>query len=196
MNARLDLYDGPHKALRAFMFDTLQRLGRTDLGDAADRDAALAQVDALLRQCRRHLAREDEFLHRAIEARSPTSSGRLADEHRLHVDMIDSLDEQLTLLCRAEAAARTAHAARLYGELALFIAENLQHMQREQSEHNRVLWALYSDAELETIQQAWLAAAPPDERALMLRWMTAAFAPAELARLRAPGDRMAGYRPD
>ena len=46
--ARLDLYLSIHKALRSFMSDTLVRVGRIDVADAADRDAALAQLDRLL----------------------------------------------------------------------------------------------------------------------------------------------------
>jgi hypothetical protein len=75
------------------------------------------------------------------------------------------------------------HAARLYGELALFIAENLEHMQREETDHNQVLWALYTDTELEAIHDALVASVPPEEMAQLLRWMAASFAPAELAGL-------------
>src|SRR5947209_18400956 len=38
--ARMDLYVSIHKALRSFMGETLVRVGRIDVSDAADRDAA------------------------------------------------------------------------------------------------------------------------------------------------------------
>lgn len=184
---RHDLYVGIHKALRAFMFDTLQRLGRIDVDDAADRHATLDQVDALLAACRSHLMHENEFVHRAIEARSPTSSGRIADEHGQHLDEIEHLAEQSRALrgsvgpgSGADGAERALH---LYRELALFVAENLEHMQREETGHNQVLWALYTDTELEGIHDALVASVPPHEMTLNLCWMAASFAPADLAGL-------------
>jgi len=56
---------------------------------------------------------------------------------------------------------RAALAQRLYRHLALFIGENLQHMQVEETENNAALWALYSDDELAAIHDRLLASVPP-----------------------------------
>ncbi len=88
---RLDLYVSIHKALRSFMGDTLTRIGRIDVADRADRDAALAQLDSLLALCLDHLRHENEFVHTAIEARQPAGSRRVAEEHGEHVETIAAL---------------------------------------------------------------------------------------------------------
>jgi hypothetical protein len=95
---RRDLYAAIHKALRSFMSETLLRIGRIDVADAADRDAALAQLDELLDLCTDHLRHENEFVHTAIEARQPAGSKRIAEEHGEHLESIAALRDEARAL--------------------------------------------------------------------------------------------------
>lgn len=45
--------------------------------------------------------------------------------------------------------------------LALFVADDVQHMHVEETAHDAVLWAHYSDDELMAIEQAIVASIPP-----------------------------------
>jgi hypothetical protein len=185
---RVDLYAGIHKALRSFMSDTLVRVGRLDTDDHADLAAALAQLHMLLELCRSHVAHENQFLHAAIEARRPGSSERIAAEHVEHLDAIAGLEAEAAAL----RALPTAPAAlRLYRHLARFVAENFEHMQVEETQHNAVLWALYSDAELVDVHQRLVASIDPAEMALVVRWMVPAMSPAERAALLGEFQRQA-----
>ena len=58
-----------------------------------------------------------------------------------------------------------------YLALALFVADNFQHMHTEETVHNSALWAAYSDAELIGIHDALVATIPPAEMMLVMRWM-------------------------
>lgn len=176
---RLDLYGPIHKALRLFMTDTLQRLGRLDTDDAAETGATLAQLDVLLGACRMHVEKENRYLHTAIEARRPGASTRVADEHVGHLDAIAALEAETAAL-RALPSAPAA--ARLYRHLATFVADNLVHMELEEQQHNAALWTLYDEAELEEIHQRILASIEPAEMmTTVLRWMVPALSPAERA---------------
>ena len=175
---RLDLYAPIHKALRLFMGDTLARVGRIDLSDSADSSATLQQLDALLELCRGHVAHENQHLHPALEARRPGASQRIGAEHDEHLDAIAALGADVAAL-RALPSAAAAH--RLYRHLAVFVGENLVHMNVEETAHNATLWELCSDAELREIHQRIMAAVGPDELALVLRWMVPALTPAERA---------------
>jgi hypothetical protein len=175
---RLDLYAPIHKALRLFMGDTLARVGRIDLSDSADSSATLQQLDALLELCRGHVAHENQHLHPALEARRPGASQRIGAEHDEHLDAIAALGADVAAL-RALPSAAAAH--RLYRHLAVFIGENLVHMNVEETAHNATLWELCSDAELQDIHQRIMASVGPDELALVLRWMVPALSPAERA---------------
>lgn len=179
---RLDLYAPIHKALRSFMTDTLARVGRLDVFDRADMAEALAQLDALLSQCANHLKHENEFMHPAIEARLPGGAARIADEHVQHLAAIEALREDARRLVDAgDAAQRPPLALRLYRHLALFVAENFEHMHVEETQHNAALWDHYSDAELAELHGRLMASLPPQEMLAVARWMVPALSPSERA---------------
>ena len=48
-------------------------------------------------------------------------------------------------------------ALRVQRQLALFVAENLHHMQIEETTHNDLLWESYSDAEIQANEQRLVA---------------------------------------
>jgi len=178
---RMDLYVSIHKALRHFMTDTLTRVGRIDVADHADRDQALAQLDAMLGLCLDHLRHENEFVHTAIEARQPAGSQRIADEHREHAESIAALKNEAAALRDARGVDAERLALRLYRHLALFVAENFQHMHLEETVHNALLWQHYSDAELGALHGRLMASIAPQEHLLVARWMLPASTPAERA---------------
>jgi hypothetical protein len=173
---RVDLYAPIHKALRNFMCDTLCRVGRLDIDDAVDLQQTLVQCEELLTLCERHVHHENEFMHPAIEARQPDGSKRIAHEHEEHLQSIAELRDEVALL---RGAAAPALALRLYRQLALFVAENFQHMHIEETAHNASLWAHYSDAELMQLHGRLMASIDPREHLRVGRWMLPALTPAE-----------------
>ena len=177
---RVDLYAPIHKALRLFMIDTLGRVGWLDVSDAAEVSTTLAQVQGLLDLCRSHLEHENAFVHTALEARRPGATLRIAGEHEEHMDAIAALEGDAAAL-RALPTAAAAH--RFYRHLALFVADNFEHMNVEETAHNAALWATYSDQELLAIEQRLVASIEPAEMAVVLRWMVPAMAPAERAEM-------------
>lgn len=178
---RFDMYTGIHKALRALMADTLMALGRMDPKDEADVAQASQRVLELLDFCGSHLRHENEFVHAAIEARAPGASDQIAGEHDEHERHIAHLRGLIVALAAQPATARGAAALALYREMALFVAANFRHMHVEETAHNAVLWARYTDAELADIHGALLASIPPQEMMFALRWLVPFMNPEERA---------------
>lgn len=178
---RLDLYAGIHKGMRAFMAETLVRLGRIDVADHGDRDQALDQLELLLGFCASHLRQENDFIHTAIEARQPAGSSKIAEEHLEHGEAIAALREEAAALRKAPDYAAPALALRLYRQLALFVAENLVHMHAEETAHNALLWQHYGDADLAELHGRLLASVGPADKELAARWMVPASTPVERA---------------
>jgi hypothetical protein len=176
---RFDMYAGIHKALRAFMADTLLAVGRMDPMDDAEVTQVEQRVLRLLALCGGHLAHENAFVHPAIEARAPGASDRIAHEHDEHTRHIAQLAELVAQMGAAAPQHRHATALGLYRGLALFIAENFQHMHVEETAHNAVLWARYTDAELLAIHDALIASIPPDEMMAVARWLVPFMNPME-----------------
>lgn len=176
VRARLDLYAAIHKALRLAMTDTLVRVGSLDAGDDAMRAETIHQVRTLCAMCRSHVAKENGHVHPAIEACRPGGSARIAGEHEEHLVAIDAIEAGAGAF---EAEPTPAQAHRLYRQLASFVAENFEHMDVEESLHNALLWAAYTDAELLEIHEHILASLTPQEMGQVLHWMLPALSPAE-----------------
>lgn len=180
---RLDLYAGIHKALRHFMTDTLHRVGRMDPNNADDLRRTLGQFEDLIELCVQHVHHENDFMHAAIEARQPRGAARTADDHVEHIAHIAALRDEARALSQAEPAARPALALRLYRHLALFVADNFQHMNIEETKNNAALWANYRDDELMALHHRIVSSLPPQENLLVMRWMIPASTPAERAQV-------------
>lgn len=170
---RHDIYLPIHKALRSCMSETLSAVGRMDCDDDHDVAAALAQLRELLEICAGHLEHENHFVHSAMERRRPGSTVRMADEHIEHSHAFGDLRAAMTLVELGRGVERRALAQILYRQLALFIAENFEHMQREESEHNAILWSAYTDVELVAIEAELVASISPPEMIIVARWLLA-----------------------
>ncbi len=167
-----DIYRNIHHAIRAFMGDTLSVVGRIDASDAEDLSLGLQQLHDLLNLCDAHIQKETHYVHVAMERRRPGSSARIADEHIEHAELVQSLRELAERIGgETSGAIRAALLSRLYAQLALFIADNFEHMHIEDTEHNAVLWADFSDAELQEIEGAIVASIAPADAAVVFRWM-------------------------
>jgi hypothetical protein len=167
---RLDLYAGIHKALRLFMMRTVARVGSADPHDAAEVADTLQQVERLLVACEQHLLKENTYVHPALERARPGITARIATEHEHHVEAFADLRDLAALVAHSADANRAAAFGRLYRALALFVADNFQHMQVEETAHNAVLWAAYTDAELHEIEGAIVGSIPPDTLFALLHW--------------------------
>lgn len=178
---RMDMYSGIHKALRALMADTLLALGRMDVEDEPEVAQTTQRVIELGEFCASHLRHENEFVHAAIEARAPGASAAIGHDHEEHLQHIARLTKGAAALRQLSVQDRFAAAQALYRELSLFIAENFQHMHVEETAHNAVLWARYTDGELAAIHDALVASIPPEEMMFVARWMVPFMNPAERA---------------
>jgi hypothetical protein len=180
---RFDLYGPIHKALRSFMADTLGAIGRLDADDAAERAATLAQLRSLIDALEHHAHVEDEFIHVAMQSRRPGSARIRGEEHQRHREALRELRRLADVVDSASGQARAAQAARLYRTLALVVAENLAHMNEEETQQNAVLWAEFSDDELAAIHERIVASLEPKKMAEVIRWMAPSLTPVERALL-------------
>jgi len=168
---RLDLYAPIHKALRAWMFDTLVAVGQTDGLDDAQLERTLGRVAALLGVCQQHILHESEFMHPALAACGAKAPLKADLEHDEHHHAMAGLLTQVQVVRAAQAAERLPALTQLYRQLALFVADNLTHMHLEETAHNEWLWGRFSDPELGALHDRLVQSIPPQEMAGVLRWM-------------------------
>ncbi len=103
----------------------------------------------------------------------------MGHDHEEHRRAIEALGQLLAALREARPAVRPLAAQQLYRELALFVAENFRHMHVEETAHNAVLWARYTDAELEAIHDGLVASIAPAKLMRFARWLVPFLNPAE-----------------
>lgn len=169
--SRFDMYRPIHKALRAFLSDTLVVVGRMDTDDDNDVALALDQARGLLAMLKIHLEDENRFVHTAMEARRPGSSRHTTHDHVEHECALADLGNLIDSVSRSASTERASAALALYRRLALFVAENFEHMNVEERDNTAVLWAEYTDEELMAIEASIVASVPPAARAAATRWM-------------------------
>lgn len=166
--SRHDIYRRPHKALRAWMADTLVALGRIDPGSDCEWREGIARLEELLASCEKHAAIENEFIHRAIDDRRSEASLELATAHVEHAAAIERLRE----------AARRRDPM-LQRRAAVFVADNLRHMEDEEAAGNALLHELFTDEELRAIEARIIASIAPGDAMQSLRWMLPALSHSE-----------------
>jgi hypothetical protein len=176
---RHDLYQGIHKGLRLCMTRALTELGCMDPADDADVARTLERMSDMLTLFALHLEDENRFVHPVLHARAPGSADRTAGDHVGHEEAIATLRDTTEDLRSATGPARAAAARGLYRRLALFVAENLEHMHFEETHNMAVLWSTCSDEELMAIEHAIVASIPPALMARCLHWMLPALPHAE-----------------
>ena len=176
---RLDLYTPIHKALRAWMFDTVTALGRVDGLDDDVTEQALARVSALLDVCRGHILHEQTHMHPPVREAVRLDALEADTDHEHHAHVMGTLVSMVQAVRTSQGDDRFRTLTRLYRQLALFVAENLTHMHLEETEHNGWLWSRFSDAELGAIHDTLVGSIPPREMADILRWMLPSLSPRE-----------------
>jgi hypothetical protein len=106
-----------------------------------------------------------------MEARRPGSCDETAADHVHHHSALARLASLGDDVEQAKGSARGTALKLLYRYFAVFVAENLTHMNMEETENNAVLWSAYTDTELIAIEHAIHAAILPQEMEAALRWM-------------------------
>lgn len=147
-----DFYGPIHKGLRYALSQMLIRLGAADARDGAEIAQLMADVRFQLELSAHHLENEDLHVHAALEARAPGASLRLIqahDHHRLSFEELEILTRQVD---RAGTAERPELLRRLYLRFSDFIADDFAHMAEEEQVILPVLQSLFTDAELQAIE--------------------------------------------
>lgn len=175
---RYDMYAFIHKGLRLGMCECLRDLSTVDPLDDVEFDEITGKVLNFLNLCLGHVHHENDFVHRAMEARKPYSSQPVAFQHVEHLKQINQLQHELVRIQLLPILRRSESLHRYYREFALWMTENFIHMEQEETENNAILWSCYSDAELIAIEQELVASISPsmmlDIQSLMIRAMTPA----------------------
>jgi hypothetical protein len=183
---RHDLYAPVHKGVRAALVHAASLAGRTDFAEPAEAAAAVEAARTLVRQLASHADHEDREVMPVLQRIAPELHADLQAEHA----RTDGLAREALVTCErldaAPAGERPSLGRRLHDQLWRLAAEHLRHMEREETQAMRALWAHCSDEELLGIHRRILASIPPAEMAAWSAVMIPALSLPERTAMLAP----------
>lgn len=191
---RVDLYGTVHKGIRALFFATVERVGRTDFGDAGEARGAADELRRLFGFLTEHAAHEDEEILPELATLSPELHADLASQHARTEGLQGELAGLVERLGSATEAERLSLGRRIHERLVRLLLEHLAHMENEETYANRALWAHRGDGELKEIEGRIVRSIPPARMAEWLEFLLPAVSRPERAGL--VGEMHAGAPPE
>lgn len=178
---RFDPFGQAHSGLRAALFDAATALGCSDFADPPQAECLAARVREALALLREHHAGEDRVLLAAIAEHCPDLAAGLRREHARCAVVAGEVEALLQRTTAATAAEREVLGVRVRSAWHGLLARELELMEREEVEGNRVLRAHRDDDELASLSDRVLSSIGPVRRTAWCRWIL----PALPARARA-----------
>jgi hypothetical protein len=169
---RYNIFNQIHKGLRAFLYETANLLQQTDFTIAEEANIATHQLTEVLELFDKHADTEDHFILPVLEQFEPAVSSLFAEEHIQDHALSNRLRSLLNIFADAETADEQIQAgSAIKVSFVEFMVFNLNHMAKEESELNRLLWKYQTDGQLMTINQAIVAKVLPEDMARYAKWM-------------------------
>jgi hemerythrin-like domain-containing protein len=168
---RVNIFNQIHKGLRALLYETSILLQQTDFTDEEEMQAAIKRVTLVADMFDDHAHHEDNFILPAINEYEPSIVDAFEQEHELDTKLTRALKESLYALQMASPLVRPNMANELSKTFVQFMVFNLEHMAKEESILNKILWRYYSDEEILDIQKKIVANLSPWSASVSSRWI-------------------------
>jgi hypothetical protein len=170
--SRFNTFNQIHKALRAMLYDTALTLQQTYFGDTDEAETALEKVKIVVDVFDQHAAHEDRFIFPAVQQYEPSIVDIFEQEHDKDHALAESLRGLLIVYKYAMLAGVKIETGQAINKAFIeFMIFNLEHMAKEETVLNKVLWRYYTDAEIMAINQRIVASVPPEEMLVTSAWM-------------------------
>ncbi|HEX2683420.1 MAG TPA: hemerythrin domain-containing protein, partial [Ferruginibacter sp.] len=168
---RYNIFNLIHKALRGKLYDTALAVQQTWFGDTADAASAFEKISEVIEAFEKHGYHEDTILMPFIEKFQSATIASFEKEHKDDKKMGNDLRQlqqiYLSVQTKEERIIAGSAITKAFVDYMIF---NLQHMQREEIELNRLLWDHYSDDEIMLINKQIIDSIPADEMATSSLW--------------------------
>jgi hypothetical protein len=169
---RYNIFHPIHKGLREILYNTASLLQQTDFCHEEEAVIAVNQVHDVMFLFDKHAHTEDNFILPAIETFEPTVATLFEEEHIQDHELSNRMRTLLHIFshCTLPTEQQNAASAIRYA-FTEFMIFNLQHMAKEETKLNALLWEYFSDDHLKNITQQIVAQVPPDAMAKYSQWM-------------------------
>lgn len=161
-----------HKALRSMLYDAANSLQSTHFADVAAMTPVLEKIEVILELFDDHADHEDNLVMPVVKAFDGALVNSFEAEHVTDRNLGATLNKSIAgYKAAATDTERLELGHRVFYAFNEFIAFNLQHMNREETKLNEVMWAHHTDADIMGINQKIAASVTPDKAVINIGWM-------------------------
>jgi hemerythrin-like domain-containing protein len=168
---RVNIFNQIHKGLRALLYETSLLLQQTDFSDEQEMKAAINRVNMVADLFDDHAHHEDAYVFPAIQQYEPSIVDAFEQEHSMDAKLTRALKDSLQALQMASSLVRQEMASELGRTFIQFMIFNLEHMSKEETILNKILWRYYSDADILDIQRNIVSNLSPWSAKTGSQWM-------------------------
>ncbi|GAO41882.1 hemerythrin domain-containing protein [Flavihumibacter petaseus] len=173
-----------HKALRAMLFDVDLELQQADWNKPEDVRQLISKLQQVLNAFEHHAYIEDNYVLPLIAGKDRHLQQELEGEHQQDKILTEALLEHIEAIQKpGNPLEKSIHANAIQYAFHAFVAFNLDHMNKEETTFNRVLWQYYSDEEIMAVNEQISKMIEPASRENGLLWMLRGCNAAEISML-------------
>lgn len=169
---RFNPFGQVHKGLRALLYDTSLQLQQTNFTVEEEIHAAVERVKLVSRLFEHHADVEDSQVFPLIREHAPGVVDDFEAQHQTDHALAEDLEKCLHYFTETNSPEQNGFAGNeLLQNFHAFLAFNVEHMKKEETIVNGVLWRHYTDEQLLQKVQEISAAIPPQENRHFVYWM-------------------------
>lgn len=169
---RFNPFNQVHKGLRALLYDTALLVQHTDFTNKEETGRTAARVRFVNELFAHHAHVEDNLVFPMIASHAPGIVADFESQHQTDHELSANLEICLSRFGETNSPEQdVAVGNELLQSFNSFLAFNVEHMKKEETVVNAVLWKHYSDAQLIAKTQEISASLSMEEKLVHSAWM-------------------------
>ena len=150
---RYNIFKRTHKGLRSMLFDAGAKIQQTDFTRSKQANAAIEAIKQSTRSFLYHLSKEDKIIYHSVVLYAPYIVAMVEQTNLKDQALAESIDNLIDQQREQDTKKdKIAFGLQLQAVFFEFTAAVLQHMNKEETVINEILWSNYSDSQLIAIE--------------------------------------------
>jgi hypothetical protein len=146
---RYNIFKKTHKGLRSMLFDAGAKIQQTDFTRSKQANAAIDLIKHSTRSFLYHLSQEDTIIYHSVVLYAPYIVAMIEQTNLKDQALAESIDKIIDQHGEVDTKKEKAEFGhQLQAAFFEFTAAVLQHMSKEETVINEILWSNYTDREL------------------------------------------------
>lgn len=178
---RYNIFNQIHKGLRSLLYETALLIQQTDFLNKEETKIALERVREVVELFEKHAYTEDTYVLPTLTEYEPAVVNVFEEEHVKDHELSEKLLGFVYVLTQSALDDTKVEMGKALSVAYVeFMVFNLNHMAKEETVINKLLWRYYTDEQLHDITRTIVSNSPPEAFAKMARHMVRGINNAEI----------------